>query len=107
MLEQQAWRLCQKCEAMFFDGSPNKGTCAAGGAHEAAGFIFVLPHVDEVHGISKTGDGVFGESNTGVGVHGKGGRLAGFFEGDVEVTGDIRLANADETAPSPVVPLQR
>ena len=25
----------------------------------------------------------------------KGGRLAGFFEGDVEVTGDIRLANAD------------
>jgi hypothetical protein len=28
-------------------------------------------------------------------VHGKGGRLAGFFEGDLEVTGDIRLANAD------------
>jgi hypothetical protein len=28
-------------------------------------------------------------------VHGKGGRLAGFFEGDVEVTGDIRLINAD------------
>jgi hypothetical protein len=41
------------------------------------------------------GDGVAGESNTGVGVHGKGGRLAGLFEGDVEVTGDIRLANAD------------
>jgi len=50
---------------------------------------------NEVHGISRTGDGVFGESNTGVGVHGKGRRLAGFFEGDVEVTGDIRLANAD------------
>ena len=28
-------------------------------------------------------------------MHGKGGRLAGFFEGDVEVTGDIRLTNAD------------
>jgi hypothetical protein len=41
------------------------------------------------------GDGVAGESNTGIGVHGKGGRLAGFFEGDVEVTGDIRLTNAD------------
>jgi hypothetical protein len=41
------------------------------------------------------GAGVAGESNTGIGVHGKGGRLAGFFEGDVEVTGDIRLANAD------------
>ena len=43
--------------------------------------------------ISNTG--VSGESDTGVGVHGKGGRLAGFFEGDVEVTGDIRLGNAD------------
>jgi hypothetical protein len=41
------------------------------------------------------GAGVAGESNTGIGVHGKGGRLAGLFEGDVEVTGDIRLANAD------------
>jgi hypothetical protein len=41
------------------------------------------------------GVGVIGVSNKGVGVHGKGGRLAGFFEGDVEVTGDIRLANAD------------
>jgi hypothetical protein len=38
--------------------------------------------------------GVLGES-ANIGVHGKGGRLAGFFEGDVEVTGDIRLANAD------------
>lgn len=41
------------------------------------------------------GTGVFGASNTGIGVMGKGGRLAGYFEGDVEVTGDIRLANAD------------
>jgi hypothetical protein len=31
----------------------------------------------------------------GIGVHGKGARLAGFFEGDVEVTGDVRLTNAD------------
>jgi len=29
---------------MFFDGFPNKGICAAGGSHEAAGFDFVLPH---------------------------------------------------------------
>jgi hypothetical protein len=41
------------------------------------------------------GDGVVGLSASGVGVHGKGGRLAAFFEGDVEVTGDIRLLNAD------------
>jgi hypothetical protein len=38
---------------------------------------------------------VCGESPTGVGVLGKGSKLAGRFEGDVEVTGDIRLTNAD------------
>jgi hypothetical protein len=49
-----------------------------------------------VYGASNAGGtGVAGESNTEIGVHGKGGRLAGFFEGDVEVTGDVRLANAD------------
>jgi hypothetical protein len=36
-----------------------------------------------------------GVSSSGIGVHGKGPRLAGYFEGDVEVTGDIRLLNAD------------
>jgi hypothetical protein len=41
------------------------------------------------------GAGVAGESKRGVGVWAKGGRLAGLFEGDVEVTGDIRLTNAD------------
>jgi hypothetical protein len=41
---QQSWRFCRKCEAMFFDGFQDKGVCAAGGAHEAAGFNFVLPH---------------------------------------------------------------
>jgi hypothetical protein len=35
------------------------------------------------------------DNSAGIGIYGKGGRLAGFFEGDVEVTGDIRLANAD------------
>jgi hypothetical protein len=40
--------------------------------------------------------GVLGISDTGgIAVQGRGGRLAGLFEGDVEVTGDIRLANAD------------
>jgi hypothetical protein len=49
-----------------------------------------------VFGVSDAGGtGVAGESNHGIGVHGKGGRLAGLFQGDVEVTGDIRLANAD------------
>lgn len=41
------------------------------------------------------GIGVWGESKNGVGVHAKGGKLAAFFEGDVSVTGDILLSNAD------------
>jgi hypothetical protein len=41
------------------------------------------------------GNGLYGRSQAGIGVYGKGGRLAALFEGDVEVTGDIRLANAD------------
>lgn len=55
--------------------------------------------------------GVYGVSHgSGIGIHGKGGRLAGYFEGDVEVTGDIRLSNADcaedfsVTAGQPVEP---
>ena len=39
--------------------------------------------------------GVSGESANGIGVFGKGGKLAARFEGDVEVTGDVRLLQAD------------
>lgn len=63
-------------------------------------------NTEGVVGISTNGNGVWGQtegagvgvlgtSQSGTGVYGKGGRLAGFFEGDVEVTGDIRLKNAD------------
>jgi len=41
---QRDWRFCHKCQAMFFDGFPTKGSCAAGGTHEAMGYNFVLPH---------------------------------------------------------------
>lgn len=41
------------------------------------------------------GYGVAGRSMDGIGILGEGGKLAGHFIGDVEVTGDIRLANAD------------
>src|SRR5262245_11839796 len=41
------------------------------------------------------GSGVVGISASGAGVYGKGGRVAGYFEGDVEVKGDIRLVNGD------------
>ena len=42
-----------------------------------------------------SGNGVTGTSKSGIGVLGIGGHLAGRFEGDVEVTGDLRLVNAD------------
>jgi hypothetical protein len=48
-----------------------------------------------VYGSSVTNQGVFAESAQGVGILAKGGRLAGRFEGNVEVTGDIQLVNAD------------
>jgi hypothetical protein len=50
-----------------------------------------------VAGVSKTWMGVYGETQSttgGAGVCGKG-KLAGLFQGDVVVTGDIQLTNAD------------
>lgn len=46
-----------------------------------------------VSGESTNGRGVSGLSTNDVGVHGKGGRLAGFFEGSVEITGELRVDN--------------
>ena len=42
---QPEWRFCGKCKSLFFDGdAANKGICAVGGGHEAAGLIFALMH---------------------------------------------------------------
>jgi hypothetical protein len=41
-LRQYAWRYCEKCFVLFFDGSPFKGRCAAGGGHAAQGLMFGL-----------------------------------------------------------------
>ena len=41
---QPDWRFCGKCFGMFFNGYPTKGQCPAGSAHEASGYIFMLPH---------------------------------------------------------------
>ena len=40
MGDQIAWRYCDKCHAMFYDGYPNKGNCPAGGGHHAYGYRF-------------------------------------------------------------------
>jgi hypothetical protein len=69
------------------------------GKSRAAGVIGESSTWMGVYGKSESttgGAGVMGEAvGTGAGIYGKGGRVAGFFEGDVEVTGDIRLTNAD------------
>jgi hypothetical protein len=47
-------------------------------------------------GDSTSGTGVWGHSVSGIGVYGRSETgIAGHFEGDVEVTGDIRLQNGD------------
>jgi hypothetical protein len=54
------------------------------------------PEASGVYGHnSSSGFGVAGASDQGIGILGRGGRLAGLFEGDVEVTGDVRLTGAD------------
>jgi hypothetical protein len=59
---------------------------------ESKGWMGVYGRTESTTG----GAGVMGEAvGPGAGIYGKGGRVAGFFEGDVEVTGDIRLTNAD------------
>lgn len=44
---------------------------------------------------SDTGTGVWATSTSGTAVYGKGGLFAGYFEGDVSVTGDLFLQGAD------------
>ena len=97
------------------EGFSNSGMAVFGSSQTGRGVVGVAKNATAVEGNSESGSGVFGSSSQGpnpgveghgpnvgvlgesanIGVHGKGGRLTGFFEGDVEVTGDIRLANAD------------
>ncbi len=57
--------------------------------------LSTVPDASGVFGANNNGGiGVAGTSERGVGVLGRG-KVAGRFEGDVEVTGDIRLVNAD------------
>jgi hypothetical protein len=47
---QPDWRFCNKCQALFFDGYPHKGVCAAGGGHVAAGYNFTLRYDAKAEG---------------------------------------------------------
>jgi hypothetical protein len=35
---QNNWRFCNKCYALWWNGYPDNGKCAAGGEHAAVGF---------------------------------------------------------------------
>lgn len=77
-------------------GSSTEGRGVEGWAVGSEGVVGISTSGNGVWGQTEgSGVGVLGTSTSGTGVYGKGGRLAGFFEGDVEVTGDIRLTNAD------------
>ncbi|MEO8267814.1 MAG: hypothetical protein ABI706_20105 [Ilumatobacteraceae bacterium] len=99
----------------FHEDEPNLKQTLPGDMHTVTGSGFDAPGVEGtstrnngVHGSSASegasgvygdntggGYGVAGRSMQGIGVLGEGGTLAGRFIGNVEVTGDIRLANAD------------
>ena len=76
-------------------GTSEAGRGVEGWATTSEGVVGLSKSGSGVWGQTDSGTGVLGSSKTGVGIHGKGGKLAGFFEGDVEVTGDLRLVNAD------------
>ncbi|HEU5424391.1 MAG TPA: hypothetical protein VFU72_12670 [Nitrolancea sp.] len=94
------WGDCQNGRGVV--GVSNAGAGVWGEAAQARGVVGVsrgdgagvwgdCQNGRGVVGVSNAGTGVWGESASGVGVVGKGAHLAGRFEGDVEVTGDIRF----------------
>lgn len=88
-------------ESRDFQGVFGKSKANAGvvGESDKLHGVYGVCHNPNGGGVFGTNDkggvGVIGVSDSGIGVSGKGGLLAARFEGDVEVTGDIRLANAD------------
>jgi hypothetical protein len=67
-----------------------------GWANNSEGIVGISTNGNGVWGQTDgRGVGVLGTSAHGIGVYGKGGRLAGFFEGNVEITGDLNMTNGD------------
>jgi len=77
-------------------GSSKKQTGVVGESETFIGVSGDGPFVG-VNGTSEDGTGVLGESEgqDGIGVHGKGHKLAGLFEGKVEVTGSLTVQKQD------------
>lgn len=76
------------------EGNSTNGTGVFGTSVSGRGVVGVASDATGVEGNSTSGVGVFGSSQVGIGVFGVG-PTAARFEGVVEVTGDIRLLNAD------------
>jgi hypothetical protein len=65
------------------------GSAAPGGA--GRGVVGVGRSGTGIEGSSETGSGVWAVSGQGVGIHAKGGQLAGYFDGPVEITGNLTI----------------
>ncbi|MDR4499253.1 MAG: hypothetical protein MRK02_15245 [Candidatus Scalindua sp.] len=91
--------LSQRAQGVIFDVKhPPLTGVASKDAKDDSGVLGV--HRGNGAGVIGSSDGGIGLAGTsdvpgGVGVYGRGAYLAGLFVGDVEVTGDIRLVNAD------------
>jgi hypothetical protein len=80
-------------------GTSVRGRGTEGLSTNLEGVVGISKQSTGVLGISEaSGTGVIGQSNTGIGVHGKGGRLAGLFEGRVEVTESLTVRGFDVIA---------
>jgi hypothetical protein len=88
-------------ESRLFQGVYGRSAMNAGVLGESDGLhgTMGVSHANGGGGVfgsnDKGGAGVIGVSPSGIGVIGQGGSLAARFEGNVEVTGEIRFANAD------------
>ena len=81
-------QVCSAPVGLEFTASAMDRGAPCGGENTANG--------DWVQGLSQRGTGVAGVSKTGTGVYARSASgPAGFFEGHVEVTGEIRLVGGD------------
>ncbi|MET4097734.1 hypothetical protein, partial [Arthrobacter sp. UYCu712] len=76
------------------EGTTSSGIAIYGGVDAGArgrGVVGVSGSSTAIEGNSTSGDAVYGVSKSGIGVHGKGGHLGGYFEGNVQITGDLSI----------------
>jgi hypothetical protein len=74
-------------------GTSVKGRGTEGWSTDSEGIVGISTNGNGVWGQTDgAGIGVVGTSKSGVGVVGRGGRLAGLFEGNVEVTGTLSIS---------------